>query len=212
MKVNEIFYSLQGEGAHVGLPTVFVRSTACNLRCTWCDSEYSFYEGKDMELDEIFESISKYPTKHMCFTGGEPLLQRDGLEFMKQALGRGYDVVLETGGSLDISAVDKLAPRENVIISLDVKCPVSKMEKMNRWENIPILRAHDQLKFVVADETDYAFARDVIAKHPSRARIHFQPVWGKELKWLAERVLADGIEARVGTQLHKHIWGEARGR
>ncbi|MBI4392268.1 MAG: radical SAM protein [Euryarchaeota archaeon] len=212
MKVNEIFYSLQGEGAHVGLPTVFVRCTACNLRCAWCDSEYSFYEGKDMELDEIFRSISHYPTRHMCFTGGEPLLQRDALDFMMQALDRGYDIVLETGGSLDISAVDRLTPREKVIISLDVKCPASKMEQMNRWKNIPILRAHDQLKFVVADETDYAFARGVIAKHPSRARIHFQPVWGKGLKWLAERVLADGIEARVGTQLHKHIWGEARGR
>lgn len=214
MRVNEIFHTVQGEGAAIGLPTTFVRTTGCNLRCSWCDTTYSFYDGEDVPVARVLEKVEELGTKRVCLTGGEPLLQRDAAEFVQALLRKGYEVLVETSGSLSVKVFDALAPRERLVLSLDVKCPGSAMQAENDWSNLPLLKAHDQLKFVIADARDYDFAQETLAKHPSRAHVIFQACWQdgtSNLKWLAERVLRDGLDVRVGTQLHKHIWGEARG-
>ncbi|MGQ0535450.1 MAG: radical SAM protein [Methanobacteriota archaeon] len=213
LKVNEIFHSLQGEGADVGLPTTFVRLTVCNLRCVWCDSEYSFYEGKDIDRGELRAIVGRYKTKRVCLTGGEPLLQAEVVDFVEDLLGDGYRVVVETSGSIDISRLDAVSLRERLCVSMDVKCPGSTMEHKNRWENLALLRPQDQLKFVILDDADYDYAVSVLRKHPVRAPVVLQPVWGADgvLRRIAERVLHEGLDARVSTQLHKHIWGEGPG-
>lgn len=229
LRLTEIFHSVQGEGVHVGLPTTFVRLTGCSLRCSWCDTTYSFEGGKDWTLDEVMADVARFPVKRVCVTGGEPLDQgATCVALVERLLREGYEVVLETSGALDLGAVDKLAPREKLIVSMDVKCPASNMQKRNRWENLAILRPHDQLKFVLADERDYAYAKDVLSRHPEiRAKnVLFQPMWASPnpvgptkvegapatLKSVSERVLADGLDVRVGTQLHKVIWGFEKGR
>lgn len=217
MRINEVFYTVQGEGRTQGLPTVFVRTTGCNLRCTWCDTTYSFYEGDEQPLDRLLEVVGKFPAKQVCLTGGEPLLQKDAPAFVQALLDRGYTVTVETSGSLGIEALDALRPRERLIVNLDVKGPSSAMQAENRWANLAVLRAHDLLKFVIADEADFQYAQGVLRERPSRAEAVFQACWDSEkgtsnLRWLAERVLREGLDVRVGTQLHKHIWGEERGR
>lgn len=217
MRINEVFYTLQGEGRTQGLPTVFVRTTGCNLRCSWCDTTYSFYEGEDTPLERVVEVVGKFPAKHVCLTGGEPLLQKDAPAFVQACIDKGYHVTLETSGSLTVAPIAALGPRERVTINLDVKCPGSGMEHENLWDNLALLREHDVLKFVVADEADYQFAKQVLAERPCKAEPLFQACWdsekgGSNLRWLAERVLRDGLGVRVGTQLHKHIWGEERAR
>jgi len=227
LRLTEIFHSVQGEGSTVGLPTTFVRLTGCSLRCSWCDTTYSFYGGEDWTLDRVLERLAPIPTKRVCVTGGEPLDQHDACIMLIHALlDRGYEVVLETSGAIDISAADKLEPRAKLQISMDVKCPSSNMQKRNRDENLAILRPHDQLKFVISDRRDYEFARDVLAQHATRAQLLFQPMWASPnpvaptktegapatLHDVADWVLADGLDARVGTQLHKVIWGHEKGR
>lgn len=215
MRINEIFHTLQGEGLTTGLPTVFVRTGGCNLRCTWCDTTYSFYEGVDTPIGEILGTAAKFPTKRVCLTGGEPLLQKDAPDLVREFLARGYHVTVETSGSLSVRALDALPARERLVISLDVKCPGSGMAGENDWTNLPLLRPHDQLKFVVANEPDYGYAVATLQERPCQAQVLFQACWKdgqSNLRWLAERVLRDGLDVRVGTQLHKHIWGEERGR
>lgn len=217
LRVNEVFYTVQGEGRTTGLPTVFVRTTGCNLRCTWCDTTYSFYEGEDTPVARLVEVVRKFPARHVCLTGGEPLLQKDAPELVQALLDQGYHVTVETSGSLPIGPLARLRPRERVTINLDVKCPGSAMAAENDWANLALLEPHDVLKFVVAGEDDLAYAKRVLAEHPSRAEPLLQACWDGEqdtsnLRWLAERVLRDGLDVRVGTQLHKHIWGEERGR
>jgi 7-carboxy-7-deazaguanine synthase len=217
VRVNEVFHTLQGEGRTIGQPTVFVRTTGCNLRCTWCDTTYSFYEGEDTPLPALLEQVGKFPTRHLCLTGGEPLLQKDAAPFVQALLERGYTVTLETSGSLPIAAMDALRPRERLIVNLDVKGPSSAMQHTNDWSNLPLLKEHDALKFVVAGEADFQYALQVLRDHPTRAEVWFQACWDTEqgtnnLRWLADRVLREGLQVRVGTQLHKHIWGEERGR
>lgn len=227
LKLTEIFHSVQGEGATVGLPTTFIRLTGCSLRCSWCDTTYSFYGGEDWSLGRILERLAPIGTKRVCVTGGEPLDQHDACVALIDALlQRGYEVVLETSGSIDISTVDKSEPRAKLQMSLDVKCPSSNMHKQNRYANLAVLRAHDQLKFVLSDRRDYEFARATLAAHPTRAQLLFQPMWPSPqpvaptklegapaaLSDVAAWVLADGIDARIGTQLHKIIWGHEKGR
>lgn len=217
VRINEVFHTIQGEGRTIGQPTVFVRTTGCNLRCTWCDTTYSFYEGDDTPVERVLETVAKFPARHVCLTGGEPLLQKDAPQFIQALLDQGYHVTLETSGSLSLAPVAALRSRERLIINLDVKCPQSGMAAENDWANLALLREHDALKFVIAGEEDYAFAKSVLAERPCRAEPWLQACWDAEkgtsnLRWLAERVLRDGLQARVGTQLHKHIWGDERGR
>jgi len=227
LRLTEIFHSIQGEGSTVGLPTTFVRFTGCSLRCSWCDTTYSFHGGEDWSVERVLERLAPIPTKRVCVTGGEPLDQHDGaLALMDALLKRGYFVVLETSGSIDVGAADKLEPREMLQLSVDVKCPASNMQKRNRFENLALLRPHDQLKFVLSDRRDYEYARDVLRRHPVRAQVLLQPMWpspdpvaptkleGEKatLANVAAWVLEDGLDARVGTQLHKLIWGHEKGR
>ena len=209
MRVTEIFHSIQGESSHAGRPCVFVRLTGCNLRCRWCDSEYTFTGGEKMPLDEVVARVRGYGCKLVEITGGEPLAQSEAFDLIRRLCDEGFEVLIETSGSIDITPVDRRAK-----IILDVKCPGSGEAAKNRWENLDHLRGHDEIKFVIADRADYDFARRVVAeKNLDRWTVLFSPVWGElDMKTLAEWMLADRVTARLQTQLHKHIWGaEVRG-
>ena len=212
MKISEIFFSIQGEGVEIGFPTVFVRFFACDLRCTWCDSMYAV-EGtdfKDMSIKEVKVEIERFKCKRICFTGGEPLIQRNEIEpLARDLVNDGYEIVLETSGHKDPPPVFWTA---SCLISMDCKCPGSGMEKRMDFELMEKLRPNDQLKFVIQDEADYEYAKGILKKYKIKANIIFQPVYGSSLKWLTERVLEDRLErVRVLPQLHKIIWGEIRG-
>jgi 7-carboxy-7-deazaguanine synthase len=209
MRVTEIFHSIQGESSHAGRPCVFVRLTGCNLRCRWCDSEYTFTGGETMSLEEVVTRVRGYGCKLVEITGGEPLAQHEAFELIGTLCDDGFEVLIETSGSIDITPVD---PRAKII--LDVKCPGSGEAAKNRWENLDILRPHDEIKFVIAGRDDYDFAKRIVAEKNLDGRtVLFSPVWGElDMKTLAEWMLADRVGARLQTQLHKHIWGaEARG-
>jgi len=207
MRVTEIFHSIQGESSHAGRPCVFVRLTDCNLRCRWCDSEYTFTGGEKMSLDAVMERVRAYGCELVEITGGEPLAQAEAFELIARLCEEGFEVLIETSGSIDIVPVDRRAK-----IILDVKCPGSGEAAKNRWENLDALRPHDEVKFVIADRADYDFARRIVEERKLRNAL-FSPVWGEmDLKTLAEWMLADRVPARLQTQLHKHIWGaEAKG-
>ena len=204
MRITEIFHSIQGESSHAGRPCVFVRLTGCNLRCRWCDSEYTFSGGERMPLDDIVAQVKSYGTRLVEITGGEPLAQPEAFDLIRRLCDDGFEVLIETSGSIDITPVDRRAK-----IILDVKCPGSGEAGKNRWENIGELRPHDEVKFVIADRADYDWARNVIAeKRLDRWTVLLSPVWGEmDMKSLAEWMLADHVPARFQTQLHKHIWG-----
>jgi 7-carboxy-7-deazaguanine synthase len=204
MRVTEIFHSIQGESTHAGRPCAFVRLTGCNLRCRWCDSEYTFTGGEKMTLDEVLARVESYGCPLVEITGGEPLAQSESLELITRLCDRGHEVLIETSGSIDVAPVD---PRAKII--LDVKCPGSGEAAANRWENLEHLRPHDEIKFVVADRTDYEWARNVITERRlQRWPVLISPVWGEmDMKSLAEWILADRLPARFQSQLHKHIWG-----
>ncbi|HZM59986.1 MAG TPA: radical SAM protein [Vicinamibacterales bacterium] len=205
LTINEIFYSVQGESSFAGQPCVFVRLTACDLRCSWCDTEYAFFEGRKQALDDVFDAVASYDCPLVEVTGGEPLLQEDVYPLMQGLLDRGKKVLLETGGHRDTSRV----PGEVVTI-LDVKCPGSGESGRNDWSNLERLRPHDEVKFVIKDRADYDWARDVLERHGLRQRaaaIHFSPVHGVlDPKTLSEWVLADRLPVRVQLQIHKYIW------
>lgn len=212
MKISEIFFSIQGEGVEIGLPTVFVRLFGCDLRCTWCDSMYAV-EGRDfreMTLEEVRAELEKFKCKRVCFTGGEPLIQRRELETLAKDLADdGYEMVLETSGHKEPPSVFWI---DNSLISMDCKCPGSGMEERMNFELFEKLRPKDQLKFVIKDDVDYNYGKEILMRYQIRANIIFQPVYGTHLNWLAERVLEDKLEnVRVLPQLHKIIWGERRG-
>jgi 7-carboxy-7-deazaguanine synthase len=209
LRVTEIFHSIQGESSHAGRPCAFVRLTGCNLRCRWCDSEYTFTGGESMSIDDIVGKIEGYGCDLVEVTGGEPLAQKESLELIKRLCDDGLEVLIETSGSIDIAPVD---PRATII--LDIKCPGSGEVQKNRWENLQHLKPNDEIKFVIADRADYDWARKVIEdRNLNRWTVLLSPVWGEmDLKSLAEWMLADRVPARLQTQLHKHIWGaEARG-
>jgi 7-carboxy-7-deazaguanine synthase len=204
MRVTEIFFSIQGESTHAGRPCVFVRLTGCNLRCSWCDSEYTFTGGERMSLEEVIARVKSYGCNLVEITGGEPLAQKEVFPLIERLCDDGHEVLIETSGSIDITPVDARAK-----LILDVKCPGSREVEKNHWENLDHLRPHDELKFVIADRTDYDWARQLIAERKlDRHTLLFSPVWGRmDMKALAEWMLADRVPARFQTQLHKHIWG-----
>lgn len=212
MRISEIFYSIQGESSYAGLPCVFVRLTWCNLRCRWCDSEYTFSGGTEMTIDEVLDRVRGYPCRLVEITGGEPLVQkRECVELVRRLCDEGCQVLIETGGSLDIGVLDPRAVR-----ILDVKCPGSGEAEKNRWENLSILNPADEIKFVIADDADFDYACEVIRRYRLDERgpaVLFSPVWGSiELRHLSERLLTSGIRARLQLQMHKYIWGpEAKG-
>ncbi|GMU64382.1 MAG: hypothetical protein AMXMBFR36_06560 [Acidobacteriota bacterium] len=210
LRIHEIFHSLQGESTYAGRPCVFVRLTGCQMRCVWCDTEYAFYEGRWMELDEILAQVERFGCPLVEVTGGEPLLQPAVHELMRRLADAGHEVLLETGGGFDISTVD---PRVRRI--LDVKCPGSGEAANNFWPNLGELRPTDELKFVLASRADYEWALEVIAERglAGRCPIHLSPAWGQlDPAELAGWMLADGAPARLTLQQHKLLWGpEARG-
>jgi len=208
MKVNEIFYSIQGEGTYIGVPMVFVRFTGCNLRCTWCDTKYAWEEGTEMEIDEIIDEIKKYQTKWVCVTGGEPLLQKDIYKFINRLLDMDYKVLVETNGSISI---ENLPCEENIIVDMDIKTPSSGMSQFMDLSNLELLGKKDTVKFVIANDEDYEFMKNFIKNHEINAEIIVQPEGNKNLKELVEKVLSDQLNVRVLPQLHKIIWGDRRG-
>lgn len=203
--LTEIFCSVQGESSLVGWPTVFVRLSGCNLRCSWCDTPYSFARGKFYPEDEIVQQVALHGVRHVCITGGEPLLQGGVHPLMRVLCDAGYIVSLETGGSLSTQEVD---PR--VCVILDVKCPGSGQVEKNDWENLQRLRPHDEVKFVLSDQKDYLFARELVEKEgiASRARaVLFSPVHGVlDPKELVGWILRDRLPVRLNLQTHKYIW------
>ena len=204
LKVNEIFYSIQGEGNAAGLPCVFVRLTYCNLRCTYCDTEYAFYGGEEKTLDEIIDEVKKYKCKLVEITGGEPLVQEESLELMRRLCDAGFNVMLETGGSLSIKNVDT-----RVKMIMDFKCPSSGMEKKNFYENVNYLKKADEVKFVIGNREDYDWAKEIISGYNliSKCEILFSVVFGVvEPVKLVEWILEDKLDVRFQLQMHKYIW------
>jgi len=205
LTVNEIFHSIQGESTHAGRPCVFVRLTACDLRCSWCDTAYAFHEGHKMSVDEVVAAVADHGCPLVEITGGEPLLQDDVYPLMDRLLAEGRTVMLETGGHRPIGRVPAA-----VVKIVDVKCPGSGEAVKNDWSNLDRLAPHDQVKFVVRDRADYEFAKDVIARHDLASRtaaVLISPVHGVlEPRALSEWMLADRSPARLQLQLHKYIW------
>jgi len=205
LTINEIFYSIQGESTRAGEPCVFVRLTACDLRCSWCDTPYAFTEGRKMSIDEVIAAVDAHDCPLVEITGGEPLLQEEVYPLMDRLLAGGRTVMLETGGHRPIARV----PREVKKI-VDVKCPGSGESAKNDWNNLALLAPHDEVKFVVADRVDYEFARDVIARYDlanCAGAVLMSPVHGVlDPKTLSEWMLADHLPARLQLQLHKYIW------
>ena len=206
LTINEIFHSIQGESTHSGRPCVFVRLTACDLRCAWCDTPYAFTEGRKMSLEEVVDRVQSYDCPLVEITGGEPLLQREVYPLMDRLLAAGRTVMVETGGHMSIEQVP--AP---VIKIVDVKCPGSGESHRNHWENLKALAPHDEVKFVIKDRADYEFARDVVSKHCLTGRtaaVLFSPVHGVlDPRELAAWILEDKLEVRLQLQVHKFIWG-----
>ncbi|MGB7740523.1 MAG: 7-carboxy-7-deazaguanine synthase QueE [Steroidobacteraceae bacterium] len=210
LKVTETFVSIQGEADAVGWPTLFVRLTGCPLRCVYCDTQYSFYGGEWRTLDELLVIARESGVRHVCVTGGEPLAQKACLELLTALCDAGYSVSLETSGALDVAAVD---PRVSRVV--DLKTPESGEVERNKLENLDVLTAHDQLKFVLCSRADYEWARDLLRERavPLPAQVLFSPVWGQvEPRDLANWILADRLPVRLQVQLHKYLWGNEPGR
>ena len=204
LKVNEIFYSIQGESSHAGLLCVFIRLTYCNLRCTYCDTEYAFYEGKEMSIDEIISEIKKYKCNIVEVTGGEPLMQKESFELLKRLCDQSFDVLLETSGSISIEEVDK-----RVKIIMDLKTPSSGMMEKNLLTNLNFLKSSDEIKFVIADRDDYDWSKQIIQKFylAERCSILMGCVFGNlQPVELANWILQDQLNVRFQLQLHKYIW------
>ena len=210
LRITEIFYSLQGETSRVGLPTVFVRLTGCPLRCTYCDTAYAFTGGQSMTLQEIMEQVLGNSTRYVTVTGGEPLAQKNCLPLLRMLCDAGYHVSLETSGALDVSAVDK-----RVMKILDIKTPASGEAEKNLWSNLDLLSAHDEIKFVLCDEADYLWAREILLEKNLAARcaVLFSPAQGQlQPAELADWILRDTLPVRLQVQLHKLLWGNVSGR
>jgi 7-carboxy-7-deazaguanine synthase len=207
LTINEIFHSIQGESTHAGRPCVFVRLTACDLRCSWCDTPYAFHEGHKVSVEDVVDQVAAIGCDYVEITGGEPLLQADVYPLMEQLVARGHSVMIETGGHRSIADV----PRQ-VIRIVDVKCPASGEAAKNHWPNLDLLTAQDEVKFVIQDRVDYEFARDVVRRHDLIARtaaVLFSPVHNVlEAKQLAAWILEDRLAVRLQLQVHKFIWGK----
>jgi 7-carboxy-7-deazaguanine synthase len=211
LTVNEIFHSIQGESTYAGRPCVFVRLTACDLRCRWCDTPYAFHEGRKMSVDDVVADVEARGCPTVEVTGGEPLLQPDVYPLMQRLLDSGKTVLIETGGHRSIANVPA-----GVIRIMDVKCPGSGESDKNDWSNLAHLTKSDEVKFVIADRRDYEFARDLVRREDLPARVNavlLSPVHGElDAKLLSEWVIADRLDVRVQLQVHKYIWSpETRG-
>ena len=204
LKVNEIFYSIQGESTYAGRRYVFIRLTGCNLRCTYCDTEYAFYDGENLSVDAIIKKVESYNCNLVEITGGEPLLQNEVHQLMHKLCDNNFTVLLETSGSLSIEQVDK-----RVINILDFKTPSSKMDKKNRFQNVDLLKLTDEVKFVIGSKDDYNWSKEIIQKYKldAKVKILFSSVFGKvEHKELVEWILEDNLNVRYQLQMHKYIW------
>ena len=209
LKIFEIFYSLQGESSRVGLPTIFIRLSGCPMRCHYCDTAYAFQGGSMMDMDDIMETIKKYNTRYVTVTGGEPLAQKEVLSLLKVLADQNYDVSLETGGGISIKEVD---PRIKII--LDIKTPESGEEKKNHWENLNLIHAKDEIKFVLCSREDYDWAKKILDQYKLTERCHvlFSPVYQKlNTTDLGNWILQDQLPVRLQIQLHKLLWGEKPG-
>lgn len=205
LNITEIFHSVQGETTFAGLPTTFIRLSACNLRCTWCDTTYSFTKGAPMTIESIVAEVETNGSRHVCVTGGEPLLQNEVIPLMKILCAKGYTVSLETGGSLSIENVP-----DDVHNVLDIKCPGSGMDSKNYWPNIGLLKPKDEVKFVVLDRTDYDYAKEIIQKYRLDTKVNsvlLSPVHGVLCpQQLVTWILQDNLPVRLNLQIHKIIW------
>jgi 7-carboxy-7-deazaguanine synthase len=209
MKITEIYQSIQGESSYAGLPCIFVRTTGCDLRCVWCDSEFAFYGGENLSVAEVIEKVKSYPARLVELTGGEPLLQKEIPKLALELLDLGYKVLIETGGHRDISKLDK-----RVIKIMDIKCPGSGESEKNLWSNLEHLTSQDELKFVISNRIDYEWSREIIKRYNlGKFHILFSTVYGSlEPKLLVDWILEDSLEVRFQLQMHKFIWPpEARG-
>ncbi len=205
LRINEIFFSIQGEGSRAGEPCVFVRLTGCGLRCTYCDTEYAFYEGEDFSVGTVIERVRPYGCKLVEVTGGEPLEQEAVYTLIDSLIAEEYEVMIETGGHMDISRVPQTVKR-----IVDLKTPGSGMAQRNFYENVKFLTLHDEMKFVICDRADYDWAKEKIELfdlHNKVGIILFSPVHGQlTLTQLAEWILEDKLQVKLQTQLHKLIW------
>ena len=204
LKINEIFYSIQGESTYAGLPCIFIRLTYCNLRCTWCDSEYTFKDGQDMSIPEIISTISNYNCNLVQVTGGEPLVQKNCIELLKRLDANEYQILLETGGSLSLDNVPK-----SVIKIVDFKCPGSGMEKKNLWSILDDIDSKDEIKFVIKDKNDFKWAESKVKEFDldKTNQVIFSPVFDVlKYETLAEWIKSSKLNIRMQIQLHKHIW------
>ena len=209
LKIFEIFYSLQGESSRVGLPTIFIRLSGCPMRCHYCDTAYAFQGGVMMDMDDIMETIKEYNTHYVTVTGGEPLAQKEVLSLLKVLADQNYDVSLETGGGISIKEVD---PRIKII--LDIKTPESGEEKKNHWENLNLIHAKDEIKFVLCSREDYDWAKKILDQYKLTEKCHvlFSPVYQKlNATDLGNWILEDQLPVRLQIQLHKLLWGEKPG-
>jgi len=204
LKINEIYYSIQGESSYSGLPCVFIRLTYCNLRCSYCDTEYAFYEGKDISIKQIIRKVNSYKCNLVEITGGEPLLQKNCIELINELEKNNKKVLIETGGSLPIKNISK-----NTHIILDLKCPSSNMESKNLWDNLDYIKKTDEIKFVIGNKTDYDWVKKIIAKHnlEKKCLLLISPVHDKiDKEKIINWILKDNLKIRFQIQLHKEIW------
>jgi len=208
MKINEIFYSIQGEGNWTGFPNIFIRTAGCNLRCSYCDTKYAYKTYKEIKIVNILDIIKKYNCKKICITGGEPLIQKDIVKLVNNLIKNNYKISIETNGSLDIKP---LKGKKSVMISLDIKCPSSNMAEKMLYQNLEYLQNKDQLKFIIKDVEDYIFAKEVIKKNIINSSIFFQPVTGINPKKLANWILKDNLNVKLGLQIQKILWKNKRG-
>ena len=209
LKITEIFYSLQGEARNVGLPTVFIRLTGCPLRCAYCDTEYAFSGGEWMEIDDIIAQARRYNTSFVTVTGGEPLAHKSCIDLLSRLCDAGFHVSLETSGAI---LVDKVDARVEKV--LDIKTPASTEDAKNKFENIALLQGDDQVKFVICDESDYLWSRQIIEQYQlvDRCEILFSPSYGQlDATVLADWILRDQLQVRFQVQLHKYLWGDRPG-
>lgn len=209
MNIIETFLSIQGEGVHAGLPTYFVRLAGCNLRCSYCDTKYSYGQGNKKTIAQIISTIKKQPFKLVCITGGEPFLQDETKKLIAQLAKLEYQVDIETNGSVPINQIEN---SPNILFSLDIKCPSSGMTKSMHYENLKLLQKKDQVKFIISDKLDYKFSKDIIKKFSltKKTNVIFTPTGGTEADHLVRWILKDKLEVRVGLQLHKFIWKSER--
>lgn len=210
LRITEIFYSLQGESNTVGLPTVFIRLTGCPLRCVYCDTAYAFTGGTKQSIAEILKTVAQYRTHYVTVTGGEPLAQQDCLVLLTALVDAGYNVSLETSGALDVSQVDR-----RIVKVMDLKTPASGELDKNLYTNIGYLTAHDQVKFVIANDEDYQWSKNILDQYAltERCEVLFSTMIGyQQPAWLADKILQDQLPVRFQIQLHKYLWGDTQGK